>query len=66
MALGVTGLIAAYVLVALLLLSINLYSNWSWRVKATTIVVVSGFYLVSYFSFSPILGWPTGGLAATI
>lgn len=57
--LGITGLIAAYVLVALLLLSINLYSNWSWKVKAASIVVTTFFYVVTYLSFPPLLGWPT-------
>ena len=58
--LGITGLIAAYVLVALLLLSINLYSNWSWKVKAGSIVVTTLLYVVTYLSFPPLLGWPTG------
>lgn len=57
--LGIAGLIAAYVLVALLLLSINLYSRWPWWVKAGTIVLTSIFYVVTYFSFPPLLGWPT-------
>jgi hypothetical protein len=47
------------VLLALLLLSINLYSNWSWPVKAATIVITSVFYIVAYFSVPPLLGWPT-------
>ena len=57
--LGTTGLVAAYILIALLLLSINLYSNWSWKVKASTIIVTSFFYIVTYYSFPPLLGWPT-------
>jgi hypothetical protein len=57
--LGMSGLIAAYVLIALLLLSINLYSKWSWPVKAATIIITSGFYAVSYYSFPALLGWPT-------
>lgn len=59
MALGIAGLITAYVLVALLLLSLNLYSNWSWRIKVGAIVVVTIFYVISYLSFPPLLGWPT-------
>ncbi len=59
MTLGITGIIAAYILLGLLLLSINLYSKWSWPVKAATIVITSAFYVVSYFSFPPLLGWPT-------
>ncbi len=57
--LGVSGLITAYVLVAVLLLGVNLYSSWSWPVKAGLIIIVSAFYVISYFSFPPLLGWPT-------
>ena len=57
--LGTAGLIAAYVLIAVLLLGINLYSAWSWKIKAGLIIVVSSFYIISYFSFPPLLGWPT-------
>jgi len=57
--LGTSGLVAAYVLVALLLLILNLYTRWSWRIKALLIVLVSAFYVVSYFSLPPLLGWPT-------
>lgn len=59
MLLGITGLVAGYILLAALLLSINLYSAWSWPVKITTIVITSAFYTISYFSFPPLLGWPT-------
>lgn len=57
--LGTSGLVAAYVVVALLLLWLNLYTRWSWRIKAALIVVVSAFYFVAYFSMPPLLGWPT-------
>ena len=59
MTLGITGIIAAYILLALLLLSINLYSKWSWQVKAATIVLTSVFYVVTYYSLPALLGWPT-------
>lgn len=59
MTLGISGLITAYVLIAILLLSINLYSNWSWMVKAGTIVITTVFFVISYMSFPPLLGWPT-------
>lgn len=59
MTLGIAGLITAYVLIALLLLSINLYSNWSWKVKAATIVITTIFFIITYMSFPPLLGWPT-------
>ena len=57
--LGTSGLVAAYVLVALLLLILNLYTRWSWRTKAAMIGVVSAFYLITYYSLPPLLGWPT-------
>ncbi|MFT5132074.1 MAG: hypothetical protein ACI9SC_000537 [Gammaproteobacteria bacterium] len=63
--LGVSGLITAYILIALLLLSLNLYSRWSWQVKTATIVVTTLFYIVTYLSFSPLLGWPTKQLPPT-
>jgi hypothetical protein len=57
--LSISGLIAAYILIAILLLSLNLYSKWSWQVKTGTIVLTTLFYIVSYISFPPLLGWPT-------
>ncbi|MCG8378429.1 MAG: hypothetical protein MI865_03020, partial [Proteobacteria bacterium] len=59
MTIGITGILAGYILLGLLLLSINLYSNWSWYIKAFTIVLTSAFYVITYFSFPPLLGWPT-------
>ena len=53
------GLIAAYVLIALLLIAVTLYAQFSWRIKAGLIAIVSAFYIVTYFSFPPLLGWPT-------
>ena len=57
--LGVTGIITAYIILAVLLLSINLYSNWPWYVKIGTVVITSIFYIITYISMPPILGWPT-------
>ncbi len=59
MTLGITGIISAYILLALLLLSINLYSKWSWQIKAATIVLTSVFYVITYYSLPGLLGWPT-------
>lgn len=59
MILGISGLIAGYVLLAVLLLNVNLYSNWVWWVKAIAILVTTAFFLISYLSFPPLLGWPT-------
>lgn len=57
--LSLSGLIAAYVLVALLLLSLLIYSRWAWWIKGAAVIVTSAFYLITYFSFPPLLGWPT-------
>ena len=57
--LGTSGLVAAYVVVALLLLVLNLNTRWSWVVKASAIAVVSALYVVTYYSIPPLLGWPT-------
>lgn len=57
--LSIAGLIISYILIAFLLLSLNLYSKWSWPIKAGSILLVSVFYVISYFSFPPLLGWPT-------
>lgn len=57
--LGTTGLITAYVLIGVLLLSINLYSRWSWKIKAGTIIITTIFFIITYFSYPDLLGWPT-------
>lgn len=59
MMLGIAGLVATYIMLAVLLLSMNLYSKWPWPVKVLGIVITSAFYVVSYFSFPPLFGWPT-------
>ena len=56
--LGVGGLIAAYVVLGLLLLSLHLYSGWSPWIKGAVTLVVTGFYLVTYTSYPQLLGWP--------
>ena len=53
------GLITAYVVLGVLLLSLNLFSRWSWWVKVLTDIVVVAFFWVSYESFPQLLGWPT-------
>jgi hypothetical protein len=54
-----TGLIAAYVVIAVLLLSLNLYSRWSWWARIITNIIVAGFFWVTYVSYQEMLGWPT-------
>ncbi|MGI9229305.1 MAG: hypothetical protein ACR2P9_05545 [Gammaproteobacteria bacterium] len=59
--LGIIGLVSAYILTVLLLLSINLYGGISWKLKAVSIVAATCFYVVTYLSIPPLLGWPSGG-----
>ncbi len=58
-ALDVSGLTMAYVAVAALLAVFNLTARWSWPIKAFATVAISALYLVAYFSFPALLGWPT-------
>ncbi len=57
--LGVIGLVSAYILTVLLLLSINLYANISWKIKAISIIAATCLYAITYQSIPPLLGWPT-------
>lgn len=60
--LGQFGLTSAYVALAALLVNLNLFSKWSWPVKAGAIVAVTGFYFASYYSLVALLGWPTSAV----
>ena len=59
MAATILGLVSAYVVVALLLLSLNLTSHWKWWVKAAAIVVTGIFFIQAYIQTYALLGWPT-------
>ena len=59
MAATILGLVSAYVVVALLLLSLNLTSRWQWWVKAAAIVVTGIFFIQAYIQTYALLGWPT-------
>jgi len=56
---GVVGLGASYLVIALLLLSLNLRSAWRWPVKAGAIAVTIGFLIVAFLALEAMLGWPT-------
>lgn len=53
------GIVAAYMIIAVLLLSMNLTSRWRWWIKAGAIVVTTVFFVQSYISTAGLLGWPT-------
>lgn len=50
----------SYILLAVLLLAMLIYSRLHWGIKAAAIVLVSAFYPISYFALVDLLGWPTG------
>jgi len=52
------GIVASYVLIAMLLLSLNLASHWHWGMKAAAIVITTCFFGVSYLSIGELIGWP--------
>ena len=53
----IVGAIALFLLLALLLLSLNLTSLWKWWIKAGAIVVTLGAVLVLYFTMTGLVGW---------
>jgi hypothetical protein len=59
MTLPLAGIVASYVGLAVLLLSLNLASLWHWGLKAAAIVITTGFFGVFYLSTTGLIGWPT-------
>ncbi|HEX6141161.1 MAG TPA: hypothetical protein VFZ01_00460 [Geminicoccaceae bacterium] len=49
----------AFVVLALLLLSLNLRSSWPWQVKAIAIVTTGAFFAAFFIALGGLLGWPT-------
>ncbi len=56
---AILALVVSYVVLALLVLVMVLYSRLHWVLKAGVVVLVSAFYPVSYLAFMALLGWPT-------
>lgn len=52
-------LAAAYVVVAVLLLSMNIGARYRWWIKAGTIVITTLFFVFSYNGIIALLGWPS-------
>lgn len=55
---GLYGLIASYVALGIVLLSLHVYSNWSPWIKASATVLLTLFFAVTYQSYPGLLGWP--------
>jgi hypothetical protein len=52
---------AAYVVLALIVLSMGLTSRFAWWVKASAIAVSSVFFVEVFFASKGLLGWPARG-----
>jgi hypothetical protein len=61
MTLTLLAVSAAYVVLSLVVLSMGLTSKFAWWVKASTIVVSSGFFVEVFFASKGLLGWPASG-----
>jgi hypothetical protein len=59
MTLPLVGIAASYVVLAVLLLSLNLASRWHWGIKAIAIAITTFFFGVSYVSITGLIGWPS-------
>jgi len=61
MTLTLLAIVAAYVVVAILLLAMGLTSRFRWWIKAVAIVVTSAFFIEVFFATKGLLGWPGSG-----
>jgi hypothetical protein len=61
MTLTLLGISAAYVVLSVVVLSMGLTSRFAWWVKASAIVVSSGFFVEVFFASKGLLGWPASG-----
>jgi hypothetical protein len=59
--LAIVGGVALFLVLALLLLSLNLTSLWRWWIKAIAIVVTLGSVVVLYFTMTGLVGWASPG-----
>jgi hypothetical protein len=55
---AIVGLSASYLALAVLLLSLNLRSDWRWPVKASAIALSLGFLVMGFHALEAMLGWP--------
>lgn len=56
---AVIGLVAAYIVLAVLLLSLNLTSLWRWWIKGAAIIITTIFFGVTFQTLNGLMGWPT-------
>ena len=56
---GLIGTVGVYIVLALLLLSLNVFSLWKWWIKAGAVVVTSACFVIAYVAISAMIGWPS-------
>ena len=61
MTLTLIAISAAYVVLAVVVLSMGLTSRFVWWIKASAIVVSSVFFVEVFFASKSLLGWPASG-----
>lgn len=61
MVLNIGQLVTAHVVFAAVLAGLNIYSDLSWRMKAMLIMLTTVSFFVIYYSYAPLLGWPSTG-----
>jgi hypothetical protein len=61
MDLPIAGAVALFLVLAVLLLSLNLASLWKWWIKAGAIVVTLAGLVVLYFVVTGVVGWASTG-----
>ena len=59
MVLDIGHLVTGHVVVATALAGLNLYSSLTWRRKAMLVLLTAVSYFVVYYSYAPLLGWPS-------
>ncbi len=62
MDLPLSGAIALFLVLAVLLLSLNFASLWKWWIKAGAIVVTLSGMVALYFIFTGVIGWASTGV----
>jgi len=61
MVLNIGQLVTAHVVLASVLAGLILYSSLHWHRKAMLVLLTSISYFVVYYSYAPLLGWPSNG-----
>ena len=56
---SIISIIISYIVLGFLVVLFNMRTSFHWIIKASMIISVTFFYILTYNSFKNILGWPT-------